>query len=268
MAGLFLAYVAFCFYLADTIVSPRRRLSYLPKEFVTWDPVAGVHAWASPSVPLGQAKNVFIFSHGLKANRHFFYETAKDLQKRGYDVVLLPMPGHDDSPEKMLGFGTKESVLIRQTIDAVKAEHIVLVGCSLGGASSWMASDHPRVDGIVTECAFGRLEPVTHAWFNNVLPHGDVIFKPVLWIASARLGLNPSDINPVDTARKWEHKKPALVIQAQDDKIIPLEQARELADVSGAEYWQVPIAGHADCQSAGKEYVDRVEGVMKRVLKR
>lgn len=268
LLGLFAAYVAFCFYMADRVVSPRRVAAFKPKEFVTWEPIPNVPAWASPSVPDGKAKNLFIFSHGIKANRFFFAKTAEELQKRGYDVVLLPMPGHDGSPEPTVGFGTTESKLIRETIDHVRAKHIVLVGCSMGGAATWMASDHPRVDGVVTECAYGRLEPVTHSWFNRALPYGDILFKPVLWIASARLHLNPSNINPVETAMKWDHKKPALVIQAQDDTLIPLNQGKELAEVSGAEYWPVPFAIHADCQSCGKEYVNRLEVVMRQVLAR
>lgn len=266
LLGFFAAYLGLCFYVADSIVSPKRRPAFLPKQFVTWEPAPGVPAWASPSVPQGKAKNLFIFSHGIKANRAFFASTAEELQKRGYDVVLLPMPGHDGSPEKTVGFGTSEAKLIKQTIDAVKADHIVLVGCSMGGAGTWMASDHPRVDGIATESAYGHLEPITHIWFNRALPFGDILFRPVMWIASARLHLNPSDINPVDTAAKWDHHKPALVMHAAGDQLIPIEQGEELARVSGAEFWRIPLVAHSDGQEVGKEYVDRVENVMLKVL--
>ncbi|MBS1725088.1 MAG: alpha/beta fold hydrolase [Armatimonadetes bacterium] len=267
LAGLFLAYIVLCFWIADKVVSPRRVVPSLPKDFVVWEPVKGVPAWASPTLGEGKAKNLFIFAHGIKASRAFFEDTARELQHRGYDVVILPMPGHDASPEPTVGFGTTESKLIRETIDAAHAQHTVLVGASMGGASCWMASDDPHVDGIVTECAFGRLEPVTHRWFNSMLPYGDILFKPVIWIASARLHINPNDINPVETAQKWDHTKPALVIEASDDRLIPEAQSKELASVSGADFWRVPFATHANCQSVGKEYIDRVEGVMKKVLR-
>lgn len=260
-------HLGFCYYVAGTLISPKRNIPLKPKEMVIWEPVKGVPAWTSPAVAKGQAHNVFIFSHGIKADRSFFSVTAEKLMKRGYDVVLLPMPGHDESPEKTVGFGTTESKLIRETIDAVKADHIVLVGTSMGGAATWMASDHPRVDGLVTESAYGRLEPITHVWFNRIMNHGDVIFKPVLWIASWKLHMNPNDINPVDTAAKWDRKKPALVMHAGEDQLIPIAQGEELAKASGAEFWKVPGASHADCESCGIEYVDRIEGVMKKVLK-
>ena len=265
--GGFGLYVALCVCLAYAVVSRRNStIPVCPSPLVVWRPIPTIPAWASSSVGKGTAKHVFIFSHGLKADRAFFALTALELVKRGYDVVLLPMPGHDENPDDKLGFGPKESQLIRKTIDAVKADHVVLVGCSMGGAATWLASDHPRVDGIVTECAFSHLDPATRNWFDLKFPGGSVIFRPVVWIASAMVGVNPGEVNPGDTAKKWDHRKPALIIQAGGDKLIPLTQGRELALDSGGEYWEIPSLKHAQCQDVGKEYIDRIEGVMKRVI--
>ena len=175
------------------------------------------------------------------------------------------MPGHDDNPETYLGFGPKEAILIKDTIKAVKAEHIVLVGCSLGGSATWLASDDPRVDGVVTESAFSHLQPITNIWLDRGFKGGSVVFRPVIWMVSAKLGLNPNDINPAETAAKWDHSKPALVIHAGDDRLIPIAQGHELAQLSGAEFWECPGRLHSDCQDE-QGYVDRVEGVMKNVI--
>ena len=69
-------------------------------------------------------------------------------------------------------------------------------------------------------------------------------------------------------ATKWDRTKPALVIHAGDDQLIPIEQGRELAELSGAEFWEVPHRSHAQCQDCGKEYVDRIEGVMQEILRK
>jgi pimeloyl-ACP methyl ester carboxylesterase len=268
LVGLLLAYIPLCFWVANSIINAPRSVPMMPKQLVVWEPVPKVPAWVSPAVVQGKAKNVFIFSHGIKADRYFFADTARELVKRGYDVVLLPMPGHDEGPDQYLGFGPKEAELIKKTVDAVKADHIVLVGCSLGGAATWLASDHLRVDGVVTESAFAHLEPITHIWLDRAISGGSVIFRPVIWIVSGKLHINPSEVNPAETAAKWDHRKPALVMHAGDDNLIPIEHGRELAIVSGAEFWEVPGRSHAQCQDVGSEYVDRVEGVMKRVLKK
>ncbi|MEI7984276.1 MAG: alpha/beta fold hydrolase [Armatimonadota bacterium] len=266
MVGLLLAYILLCFWVANSIINAPRSVPMMPKQFVVWEPVPKVPAWVSPAVAQGKAKNVFILSHGIKADRYFFADTARELVSRGYDVVLLPMPGHDESPDQYLGFGPKEAKLIKKTVDVLKADHVVLVGCSLGGASTWLASDHPKVDGVVTESAFSHLEPITHIWLDRAFPGGSTVFRPVIWIVSGKLHINPSEVNPAETAAKWDHRKPALVMHAGNDLLIPIAQGHELADVSGAEFWEVPGRSHAQCQDVGKEYVDRIEGVMKRVL--
>ncbi len=271
LVGLVLAYIPLCYVLADLVVSRHGfTVPVRPKELVVWEPVPKVPAWVSPRIPVSDGKYVFIFAHGVKADRSFFQSTALELVKRGYDVVLLPMPGHDENPDPQLGFGPKEAKLIKATIDAVWAKkpcHLVLVGCSMGGAATWLASDHLAVSGVVTEGAFSHLDPVTRVWFDRKMPGGSILLRPVVWIASSMVGLNPADVNPVETAWKWDKSKPALVIQGADDKLIPMGQGRELAEASGAEYWEVPGEKHGECQKCGSEYVDRVERVMQKVIR-
>lgn len=257
--GLFLAYIAMCWMTASQIISPPRRLSEKPADLENYEVSPQTLAWASPSVIKKEAKNIFVFSHGLLADQSFFVGTALELQKRGHGVVLLPMPGHGSSPEPKVGFGITESELIRKTVDGLPEAKIILVGCSMGGAATWLASDHPKVSAVATEGAYGRLEPVTRHWFERKNKGGAIFFRPVIWIASWRLGKNPSEINPVLTAKLF--KKPALVIHCEKDSLIPREQSLELAQAASAEYWEIAGAKHAQGQEFGKEYVDRLENL-------
>lgn len=263
-----ISYLLACNILANVVINRSGSvIPTRPKELVVWNPSPDLPGWASPAVAEGKAKNVFVFSHGLKANRAFFEQTALEMVRRGYDVVLLAMPGHEANPDPQLGFGLKEAKLIREALDKIKAQHVVLVGTSMGGAASWLASDHSKVDGIVTESAFSHLDPITRVWFDRKMPFGSLLFRPVIWLASWKLGINPADVNPVETAKKWDHHKPALVIHAIGDSLIPMEQGEELAKATGAELWKVPFVRHGQCQDEGKAYWDHVESVMKRVLK-
>jgi pimeloyl-ACP methyl ester carboxylesterase len=260
--GLFFAYVYLCFQLANSVISPVRFRPTMPASFQEREIAPGNPAWVSPD--LDKRDQVFVFSHGLGGSRDFFASTATELQKRGYGVVLLAMPGQDSHPAKTIGFGTTESQVIRATLDKLTAKRIVLVGCSMGGAATWMASDHPKVDAIATEGAYGRLDPVTKVWLRAKAPSGDILFAPVIWIATSRLRIKASEINPVDYAKRWDHAKPALVIQSANDDLIPREQADELAKASGAEYWVVEGTSHANAQGVGAEYVGRLEALMKQ----
>jgi pimeloyl-ACP methyl ester carboxylesterase len=258
--GLFLAYIYLCFQLANSVMSPPRRVADMPDAFKEVEIVPGSPAWVSPD--LETKDEVFVMSHGLGGDRGFFADTAIALQKKGYGVVLTAMPGQDTSKIKTIGFGTLESEVIKKTLDALKAKKIVIVGCSMGGAATWMASDHPKVAGIVTEGAYSRLGPVTKEWLKAKIPGGDIVFAPVIWIATWKLGIRAGDINPVEFAEKWDRSKPAVVIQAENDSLIPRVQADELAKASGAEYWVVKGVGHANCQDERDTYLEKLVSVM------
>jgi pimeloyl-ACP methyl ester carboxylesterase len=261
-AGIFAAYIALCFYMAEEVLSPKRVLPPRPQELVELE-INNAPAWASPSVKSGKAKTVFIFSHGLMAQQDFFAKVAIQVAKKGFGVVLPPMPGQGYSPLQRVGFGLTESDVIQQTIDKIKADKIILVGCSMGGAATWLASKHPRVSAVVTEGAYGRLDPVTRYWFERKTPGGSILFRPVIWIASWKMGMNPANVNPVETAAKFT--KPALVIQCEKDGLIPREQAEELAKVSNADYWLIPGKKHAQGQEVGDEYIRRLIQVAEKV---
>jgi pimeloyl-ACP methyl ester carboxylesterase len=175
------------------------------------------------------------------------------------------MHGHNGNADNEIGFGVKESKMIRQVLDVVKGEKIVLVGCSMGGASVWMASDHPRVAGIVSESAYSRLRPTTVTWLSRFGSWGPVVWAPVIKLCEWRTNINPDDVNPIEFAEKWDRSKPALVIHAGEDKLIPKSQGEELAKASGADYWEVPSASHANCQFQREEYVNRLDAIMKRL---
>lgn len=250
--------------MADMIIHPERSTDKMPRQLVEREVTPGVRSWVSPG--LDSKRTTLVFCHGLKANRGFFVDTAIEMEKAGYGVVLLPMPGHDVSPEDTIGFGTRESVLIKKTLDSLKSQKIVLVGCSLGGAAVWLASDHPRVNAVVSESAFARLRPATKQWLDGVLPMGHLLFAPVIWFGAARTGIDPDAVNPIEIAKKWDRQKPVLVMHAENDNTIPLDEGKALAEAVGTELWVVPKASHATCQwRGGSEYVDRLKALAMKL---
>jgi pimeloyl-ACP methyl ester carboxylesterase len=238
-------YFGMCYKLADRLIHMPRTKPEKPSEFATWQPVKGVNAWVTPSITEGKRETVFVLCHGLGGDRGYYTNTGLELQKRGYQVVILPMTGQDDNPSETVGFGPAESALIRQTVRALKAEKTILVGCSLGGSAVWLASDEPGVSAVITDSAFARLDDACKSWLKKDLPGGDIVLRPVIWFGTARVGVKPSEVNPVEVARKWSPSRPALVIHGERDRLFTISNADDLSKASGASSWIVPDKGHA-----------------------
>jgi len=110
---------------------------------------------------------------------------------------------------------------------------------------------------VISEGAYGRFEEVMDISLDSLIPGTNVFLRPMVWLASAEAHINPSAIVPLNSAAKW--KKPALVVQGEKDKLIPLHQAKELAAAANCSLWIVPGAAHAECFSvARKEFLDRL----------
>jgi pimeloyl-ACP methyl ester carboxylesterase len=172
------------------------------------------------------------------------------------------MTGQDDNPSETVGFGPAEADLIRQTVRALKADRTILVGCSLGGAAVWLASDEPSVSAVVSDSAFARLDDACKSWLEKDLPGGDFLLRPVIWFGTARVGVKPSAVNPVEIARRWSPSRPALVIHGDQDRLFSVSHADDLAKASGAQLWLVTEKGHAQPVD-DPTYLDRLDRVAK-----
>lgn len=266
LGGLALAYFALCWYLAGEYLSPPRIAGGITPSWVN-DVNIETHGGANPTwvtKKFDTAPVVFVLAFGNGGIRGSFTELTHDLVAKGFAAVTPCMPGQDASPEKTIGFGRAEARTLEDTVAWVRSKRpdhpkIVLYGVSMGGAACWLtASDNTPVDGIVTESAYAELAPTVAQFFNRAMPGGNAFFRPVVWIAQWRSGLRVSDVNPVRSAEAWRGR-PALVIHAADDDLVSPKQGEQLAAATGAEYWLVAGAKHAQCyEKDPKAYVARL----------
>jgi len=266
-------YLAACIYLANAFMKPGHFVSHpLPGLTEVSVPTRGgpTPSFATPALASGHpSKTVFILAHGYHGNREGWAPIIFDLKRAGYDSLTPSMPGQDASPEGRVGFGVSEA---RTLVDSVKwarehgAKHIILVGVSMGGAAAWLASEQdPTIDAVVTECAYARFDEAMDRWFDRKLPYAHIYLRPVVWYAAVVEGISPGKIRPVDAAAK-RRGKPALVIQAGDDALIPATHAKQLADAAGCELWTVPGAPHAQCSAYDERgYIARLVQISRRV---
>jgi len=261
-------YLIVCLGLAKLYVSPLRTPPPKLHLFSRVTLADGEPIWVSPGLYSGepQSKTLFVMSHGLGGGVGHWSDLGNQLVDKGYDVVLTEMCAHGDSPDSTCGFGTKESDIIVEATRWAKSKYnkpprVVLVGVSLGGASSWLATAKaPKLfDAIVTEGSFARLSEVSDNWFDRRMPAGHIIFWPVKVFASKMANVDPATVNPVEAAAKWKGK-PALVIHCENDNLMRRSYADDLASASGAKEWIIPKASHAQgCAVASNEYLKRLQ---------
>ncbi len=270
LACWLVAYLLLCTYLAYKYVHPHREVSMTPN-WVRDITIPGSHAqipvWASPGLALKHGKPVvFVLAYGYGGTRESWASVMADLTKHGFESVAPCMPGQEVSLEQTVGFGRYEARTILDTVKWVRGQYsappkIILLGVSMGGAASWLASEQdPTIDAVVTEGAYAQFDEAMNNWLSQKMPGSPVYLKPMIWIASAMAKINPSEIIPSNSAAKWH--KPALVIQGSDDKLIPMEHAERLAKAANCPLWIVPNASHAQCFAvASKEYIKRLSAI-------
>jgi pimeloyl-ACP methyl ester carboxylesterase len=180
-------------------------------------------------------------------------------------MILTQMSAHGDSTRQYCGFGTSESDLIVEATKWATKKYkdrprTILVGVSLGGSASWLATEkEPDLfDAIATEGAFTHLDDVSDNFFKRRVPGGHIVFWPVKLFASKIAGVDPSKVNPLEAAQKWKGK-PALVVHCEADYLMEASYADEFTNAAGAQLWTIPKAEHANgCVTAGQEYFERL----------
>lgn len=259
-------YLGVCFVLARSYLHPALEpLGPMPDGFAqaAHDELPKGTWVGGPDSP----ERVYLLVHGYGARQSFWNPLAGELSRRGHRVVVPPLPGHGLEGSPSTAFGIEEAKVVARTAKALRKLHpqsrIVLLGCSMGGAAGWLATEHAEgaVDAVASESAFARFDEAMAFWFERKLPGASITLRPVIWFASWMSGLTPSDNVPMEAAAKWRGK-PALVIQAGADQLIGRSHADRLAEAAGCEMWIVPKARHARVQDVAlEEYAARLESL-------
>lgn len=276
LAALGVGYLVCCFILARQYLQPSRHVPIQPRGLDEISIPDGNHAadpaWCTPRLKNGGGSPVvFVIAHGYGGDRGSNAILMLDLAKHGIDSIAPALPGQDSSPRPQVGFGITEAETLVRAANWVREREpkakVVYLGVSMGGAAAWLASkDDPTAAGVVSEGAYARFDEAMTNWFESKATGSSVYLRPVVWMASAMAGLKPADVVPLNAAEKW-NGRPALVIQAGDDKLILLSHAQRLAAASGGDLWVVPGASHANCYDQAKtEYLGRLLAFSARLM--
>jgi len=266
VALVLLGYGGFSLLAANRYLYPPRRVPTLPETLVAAE-LVGTPVWVSPSWQTSQT--VIILAHGYGGTRKAWAEIAPALSDQGYGVIAPAMPGQDESPQRIVGFGPAESALLTELSRIVRRENpsarLVLMGISLGAAACWDASLTIQPDAVIAESAFAVLSEGIRGYVNAVVPGGELILKGAIAVARRRSGVNPSEIRPIHAAEKW--KGPALILAASEDTLSPLQVLDSYQEaVPHAEIAIFSGAKHAKCyESDPNRYLSVVSNFLSRL---
>ena len=213
-----------------------------------------LRAWFLPSRSQPPSTAVIVFN-GNAGNRAYRSSLAAALGGLGLSVLLFDYRGFGDSDGSPTERGLHEDArAVRRYLAGrsdVRADRLVYFGESLGTAVAVrLAVEHPPA-AMILRSPFTSLVDVGRL-------HYPIL--PVRWLLRDRF----SSIDAIGSVRS-----PVLIVAGDRDRIVPLEQSRELFERTPEprELVVVPGADHNDAALMdGRELIDAVRRFLERYL--
>ena len=215
------------------------------------------------SVPTyGTVKGIVVLLHGRNGRKEDLLPVAERFVAAGFRCLIPDLPGHGDSPLRVMAFGssTFERTLPRQILaDAREHFHLpdepaALWGLSMGGAFAVSAaSESPQIwSGLMVVSSFATLDSV----MERQIPAKwrTLVTSTLLPFINMAQFLQGQPSVAAMTPQRWAQHivLPALIVHGDKDAFIPLQQGRNLytALASPQKRWlTVPDGGHANILS-------------------
>ena len=200
-----------------------------PCESITIESESGskLAAWY---VPDSASTATVILLHPVRSDRRSMLDRARFLAKQGYDVLLIDMQAHGESPGEHITSGHREKLDVAAAVDFVKGRHpdhrIGIDGWSLGGAATLLAVPL-GVDAIVLESVYPTISEAVYDRVEIRLgPLKHLVAPALLCQLKPRLGIAPSDLRPIDFVSRVGC--PLLVLAGDADVHTPLEETQRM----------------------------------------
>jgi uncharacterized protein len=238
------SYVGVSLLTADRLTrATNHRARIDPRE---WD--AGARPWTTRTadgvtlrgwyLPTDLQRHLLVLVHGMWSSWGEMASLGRDLHGHGFDVLLFDLRGHGESDPSRLYLGRRERADIRAVMSWAQSrgftdDRIGWLGYSMGGSTVLMeAARNPGIQVAVLDSPYGNLPELLEIQLSkhSGLPSW---FNPgILLAAHWAYGVRTDDLVPTRFARAWG-QRPLLVIHGEEDSIVPLSQARELAQAAG-----------------------------------
>jgi alpha-beta hydrolase superfamily lysophospholipase len=243
----------------------------LHAEPVTFQSESGstIHGWLSRGPSHAGA---ILLLPGVRANRLSMVSRAEFLRAAGYSTLMIDFQATGESPGAAITFGWLERLDVIAAVQELKrtfpGEPIGIIGMSLGGAATALASSSLDVQAVILEAVYPSLDVAVENRLRMRLgPFGAALAPLLLLQLRPRLGVWPSDLRPVDRIALL--RCPILVIAGVADQHTTATDTQRLytAARQPKELWLIPNARHVDyLRAVGEEYKQRVLAFFKAAL--
>jgi fermentation-respiration switch protein FrsA (DUF1100 family) len=200
--------------------------------------------------------------HGVRANRLSMVDRARFLSHAGYSVLLFDFQAHGESTGEHITFGYLESRDAQAALSFLHAsapnEKIGVIGVSMGGAATLIASPPLDVQALVLEMVYPSLKQAVSDRLTMRLGGWASVLTPLLtWQLRLRSGIDADLLRPIDHVGRIS--APKLFIVGAEDQHTTLEESRQMFDAASEpkELWVVAGAKHVDLYQVTKEAYER-----------
>jgi pimeloyl-ACP methyl ester carboxylesterase len=217
-------------------------------------------------LPTESRRHLIVLVHGMWSSWVEMASLGRDLNRRGFDVLLFDLRGHGQSDPSRLYLGRRERADIRAVMSWAQGEgfthdRIGWLGYSMGGSTLLMeAARNPQIQVAVIDSPYGDLPRLLSKQLSkhSGLP---TWFNPGILLAARLIfGVRTDDLIPIRSARAWG-ERPLLLIHGESDSIVPVSQAYDLARTLGGSCLTLTLPGVDHVQA----YQSNPEGYVQTV---
>ena len=231
---------------------------------------ATIHGWF---VPGKKDAGAIILMHGVRSNRLSMVNRARFLHHAGFAVLLFDFQAHGESAGDHITFGYLESRDAQAAVDFLRVnapgEKIGVIGESMGGAATLLASPPLDVDAMVLEMVYPTIGEAVSNRLTARLGSWSGILTPLLTLQlKPRLGISSEALRPIDKVGGIHI--PKLFIVGAEDRHTTLSESQKMFATAAEpkELWIVEGAKHTDLHVQKKdEYEQRVLSFFKDRLR-
>lgn len=183
-----------------------------------------------------------LLAHGWESNTHRWRDTVRDLQRHSYDIYALDAPAH--------GYSTGKRFTALQYAE-VLSEVIAIIhpACIIAHSVGAMATIYQQsntegyeVEKIVCLGSPDTLLEIMQG-YRDLLKFNQKVYDNLNLLLHNKYGYHIKDFNTAYFLRNVPGD--VLVVHAQDDQVVSIENGRKLSAVPGTIYKELKTGGHS-----------------------